>query len=96
MCDWVVEAFADAGYRSLPDGISSCGGQVVIVRDRKTNNACVVSWRGRKLRRIVTSSTAAETLALNDVISEIVYLQATLEEILGSGVTDIPINIYTD
>jgi hypothetical protein len=96
MSDWVIEAFADAGYRSLPDGVSSCGGQVVIIRDSKSNCACVLSWRGRKLRRIVTSSTAAETLALNDVVSEIVFLLAVLSEILGDGVAKIPINVYTD
>ena len=96
MSDWVIEAFADAGYRSLPDGLSSCGGQVVVIRDSKSNSACVLSWRGRKLRRIVTSSTAAETLALNDVVSEIVYLQAVLSEIFGDAIVKIPINVYTD
>lgn len=94
--NWVVEAFADAGYRSLPDKVSSCGGQVVIVRDIKSNNACVLSWRGRKLKRIVTSSTAAETLALNEVISEVVFLQALLKEVMGEIAASIPSNIYTD
>ena len=83
------------GFRSLPDGVSSCGGQVVTIRDSKTNKTCVMSWRGRKLKRIVTSSTAAETLALNDVISEVVFIKAVLGEILGE-VIEMPVHVYTD
>ena len=54
-----------------------------------------MSWRGRKLKRIVTSSTAAETLALNDVISEVVFIKAVLGEILGE-VIEMPVHVYTD
>ena len=46
MSSWVIEVFGDAGYHSLPDKVSSCGGQVVMVRDTLSNNACVLSWRG--------------------------------------------------
>ena len=94
--NWIMEVYADAGFRSLPDGVSSCGGQVVVMRDASSNNACVLSWRGRKLKRIVTSSTAAETLALNDLISEVVFVKSVLSEILGPDVMQIPINTYTD
>ena len=93
---WVIDAYADAGYRSLPDKVSSCGGQVVIVRDTTSNAACVISWRGRKLKRIVTSSTAAETLALNDVVSEVLFTKALLGEIFGEMACQIPVNLYTD
>lgn len=94
---WVIDVFADAGFKSLPDEISSCGGQVVIVRDTKSNSACVISWRGRKLKRIVTSPSAAETLALNDGISEAIFVKALLGELFGTGVVNsIPLHLYTD
>ena len=93
--NWVMEVYADAGFRSLPDGVSSCGGQVVTIRDSNSNNTCVMSWRGRKLKRIVTSSTAAETLALNDVISEVVFIKAVLSEIVGE-MNEMPVHVYTD
>ena len=96
MSSWVIDAYADAGYRSLPDKVSSCGGQVVVIRDTLSKTACVLSWRGRKLKRIVTSSTAAETLALNDVVSEVIFTKSLLGEIFGSGVSKIPVNLYTD
>lgn len=44
----------------------------------------------------MTSSTAAETLALNDLISEVVFVKSVLSEILGPDVMQIPINTYTD
>ena len=47
------------------------------------------------MKRIVASSTAAETLALNEVISEVVYIKAILNEILGD-VNKIPVHMYTD
>ena len=64
MSNWVMEVYGDAGFRSLPDKISSCGGQAVILRDSTTNHACVLNRKGRKLCR-VNSSTAAKTLASN-------------------------------
>ena len=96
MCNWVMEVYADAGFRSLPDCVSSCGGQVVLLRDSITNHACVLSWRGRKLRRIVSSSTAAETLASNEVVSEVIFLKSLLSELCGEDAFKIPVNLYTD
>ena len=94
--DWSIEGHGDAGFKSLPDKMSSCGGRVALVRNVKTGAACVVSWRSRKLKRIVLSSTAAETLALNDTVSEIVYVKAVLKEMLGSVAEEIPMEIFTD
>ena len=93
---WSMEVYADAGFKSLPDKVSSCGGQVVFMRNSQTSASCVLSWKARKLRRIVTSSTAAETLASNEAVSEVIFLKALLGEIFGSCITEIPVNLYTD
>ena len=94
--NWVLEVFGDAGFRSLPDKVSSCGGQVIILRDSSTNHACVLNWKGRKLRRVVTSSTAAETLASNEAVSEVIFLKSLLGELFGAEAINIPVNLYTD
>ena len=92
---WVMDVYADAGYKCLPDEVSSCGGQVVLMRNVRT--ACVLSWRGRKLKRIVTSPSAAETLAQNDGISEMIFVKSLLGEIFGTGVVSkVPVHLYTD
>ena len=32
---WTIEGHGDAGYISLPDKVSSCGGQVIVISNRK-------------------------------------------------------------
>lgn len=94
--DWKIEGHGDAGYKSLPDKVSSCGGQVIVVRDTQSNASCVLNWRGRKLRRIVNSSTAAEALSLVETISEAIFVKAMLKEMLGNECDQIPIEVFTD
>ena len=53
--DWTLQGYGDAGFKSLPDKVSSCGGQVVTIANKKKGVRCVVSWRSRKLRRVVSS-----------------------------------------
>ena len=95
--DWSVEGYGDAGFRSLPEKVNSCGGKVVILRNRKSNKASVLSWRSKKLKRVVSSSTAAETLAMVETISDMMYTKAILEEIMKSErEIKIPLYVYTD
>ena len=57
----------------------------------------MLSWRGRKLKRVVTSSSAAETLALNDGVSEVIFIKSLLGEFFGiDDVTKVPVHLYTD
>ena len=91
-----MDAYGDAGYKSLPDKVSSCGGRAIFVTNRRTNMACLVSWRSKKLKRIVASSTTAEALATNDAIGEALYVQAVLKEMQGDWGVNILIKVYTD
>ena len=93
--DWTVEGYGDAGFRSLPGKVNSCGGKVVILRNSKSNKASVLSWRSKKLKRVVSSSTAAETLAMVETISDMIYTKAILEEIIKSECEiKIPMYVY--
>ena len=56
----------------------------------------MVSWRSRKLKRIVNSSTGAEALAINETVSELVYIKAVLTEMLGDEMLAVPLEVYTD
>ena len=94
--DWEIHGYGDVGLQTMPDGISSCGGQVVILQNKISNKACVISWRSRKLRRVVNSTLAGEALATTDLIGEIQYVKAVLADILGDSVHNIPVIIYTD
>ena len=96
VCDWMIEGHGDAGYKSLPDKVSSCGGQVISVKNKTTGAQCVVSWRSKKLKRVVTSSTAAEAMAVNDTLDEMVYIKEVLKEALGRDAESISMELYTD
>ena len=96
MKDWVLVGHGDAGIKSMPDKITSVGGQVIMMVNKETRKTCVLGWRSRKLKRKVISSLAGEALAMAGTIGEIVYTKAVLSQILGIGVDKVPVIIVTD
>ena len=79
IADWMLVGYGDAGIKSMPDKLSSVGGQVILLANTSTNMACVLSWRSKKLVRKVVSSLAGEALAIVATIGEIVYKQSHIE-----------------
>ena len=64
--------YTDAAFGNLPDG-GSQGGYLIFLVDQ--NNQCnLISWQSKRLKRIVRSSLAAETLAMVDSIETTLYL----------------------
>ena len=94
--EWSVQGYGDAGFKSLPDRISSCGGQVIVIMNSKLGLACVLDWRSKKIKRVVSSSTAAEALAANETLDEMVYVKAVLVELLGTQADNLPLVLFTD
>ena len=94
--EWSLEGYGDAGFKSLPDKTSSCGGHVILLRNTSKGVSCVLNWRSKKLKRVVSSSTAAEALAANDTLDAIVYVKSVLKELLGGEAEKIPIQLVTD
>ena len=88
--------YGDAGIRSMPDKLSSVGGQVILLADSLQNVACVLSWRSKKLLRKVISSLAGEALALVAAIGEMVYNKAILKQVYGEFVEEVPVIMFTD
>ena len=94
--EWLIVGYGDAGIKSMPDKLSSVGGQVILLVNTYTNLACVLSWRSKKLVRKVVSSLAGEALAIVATIGEIVYNKAILKQIYGDRIDDVPVIIFTD
>ena len=95
--DWTVEAYRDAGFRCLPDGVSSVRGWVMVETNRKKKTLCLVGWRSKKLKRIVKSPTGAEIVVMNKAIGEVVCIKAILKEMQGRGVArEILVIVYMD
>ena len=93
---WTILGYGDAGFRSLPDKVSSCGGHALLIINSESKAACVVSWRSRKLRRVVSSSSAAEALAANDILDEMFYVKELLKEIVGQNAEKVSLELITD
>ena len=94
--NWTIEGYGDAGFRSLPDKTSSCGGYVVMITNKAEGKSSVLNWRSNEIKRVVSSSTAAEALAANETLDEMVYIKFVLRELLGDGVDNIPLHLVTD
>lgn len=87
-----IECYTDASFANL-QGQGSQGGFIIFLGD--TNNLrSPIYWQSKKVRRVVKSTLAAETLALLDGASAAVYLANILRDISGCG--SIPITCYVD
>ena len=88
--------YGDAGIKSMPDKLSSVGGQVILLSDNSKGLACVLNWRSKKLVRKVISSLAGEALAMVAAIGEMVYNKAILKQVYGDVIDNIPVVMFTD
>ena len=93
MTDIHMEVYTDAAHANLPDGISSAYAYIIFLVD-SSRNACPLSWKANKIRRVVKSTLAAETLALMEGIDEAIYLKKILSEMCPK--MQIPIDGYVD
>ena len=85
--------YTDAALGNLSDGVSSTSGILVFLVD-KFKHVCPISWRSNKIQRVVNSTLAAETLALQVGINEAIYLRHMLCEMMPEQ--DLPIDVYVD
>lgn len=86
---------SDASFANLIDGVSSGRGHVIFLTD-EANKAAPLGWTTNKVRRVVTSTLAAEALSLEDCLSHAQYLRYMVAEAMKVKPTDIPIIAYTD
>ena len=91
-----ITAYSDASHANLKNG-SSQGGYIIFLHGE---NDCVtpLSWRSRKVKRVVRSTLAAETLALNEAADQSFFVRAILCEVFGLEINRrvLPIKIFTD
>jgi len=76
-----VCVFTDASHKNLPRGGSQEGFVILLVD--KNLNCCPLDWGSRRIKRVVTSTLAAETLAVQDGVGRAYLLSTILKELLG-------------
>ena len=72
--------YTDASYDNLPYG-GSQGGHIIFLSD-SYNNSCPIAWRSTKIKRVVKSTLAAETLAFVDGAEQAFLMSHLLAEII--------------
>lgn len=87
-----LECYSDASFANLSD-CGSQGGLMVFLSDTR-GKRCPIMWKSRKIRRVVKSTLAAETMALLEVAECGYYVGRILEDI--GIIKDIPIRCYVD
>ena len=87
-----IECFSDASFANLI-GDGSQGGFIIFLKD-KNGGRCPIYWESRKIKRVVKSTLAAETLALIDCAETAVYISHIMKELCNC--VTIPVHCYID
>ena len=90
-----IVAFSDASFANLED-CGSQGGYIIFVVG--SNGAYFpVHWQSKRIRRVVKSTQAAETLAMVDLVEACIYYKTFICELLHiNDMTKIPVICKTD
>ena len=86
--------YSDASFANV-DGTKSQGGYITFLTDGR--GSFPLAWQSQKVKRVVKSTQAAETLALVDAAEASLYYKSFLLELLGvSNKSQFPIHCKTD
>lgn len=77
-----IISISDASHANMSDGCSSGGGHMILICDSK-NNSCVLSWSCNKIKRVVKSTLAAETLSLSEALDHALNFRHIFNSILN-------------
>ena len=90
--DCSIFCYTDAAFANLPHG-GSQGGFILFLADDE-GNKCLIFWQTRRLKRVVKSTLAAETMALLDGAETSIYILGMINKVLGKN--DITVTCITD
>lgn len=93
--DDVIESYHDASFGNLENG-GSQGGFVVFMGNKNNRLKSPIMWQSRKIRRVVKSTMASETLACVDCAEASVWLNELYSEIMGHNKPKLAIKCFTD
>ena len=89
-----LQLYTDASFNNLPNGGSQAG-QILFLSDYK-NNCFPLHWNSSKLKQVVRSTLAAETLSLSDGCDVTFYVNILLSELIQKNSKPMNIIAYTD
>ena len=90
-----IVLYVDAAFGNLADG-GSQGGYLVFLADQH-NNCNLISWQSKRLKRIVRSTLAAETLAMCEGVDAALYVSAVYSDMAyNDSSRKLPLQVLTD
>lgn len=92
---WKLIVYSDASHANLCDGVGSVGAHIVLLVGEESR-CCPLAWQAGKLKRVVRSTIAAETLSLQQALENGYYLRGMIEELVGVPKHSIPLEGYVD
>lgn len=92
--NWKVVIFSDASHANI-DNVSSVGGHIILIVGRNKRSA-PIAWSSSKIKRVVRSTLAAETLSLSEALDHAIYLKQIIMELTAVNEDCIPIEAYVD
>lgn len=93
--DWILVGVSDASNKTV-NQVFACGGFVIMLVNKHTSRAAVLTWSSKKIDRVCTSSLAAETLSLQKLLGNMFYVRQILKQMFGSKADNIPGIALTD
>lgn len=90
---WKLVVFTDAAHANICNGTGSVGAYVVFLVD-SDGKCCTLAWKANKIKRVVRSSLAAETLSLQEGLECALYIQKLICELFGQ--ISVPITAFVD
>ena len=93
--DWILVGISDTSNKTS-NKIFSVGRHVIMIVNSKTEVTVVIHWSSKKITRVVSSSLATETLALQQMMGTLYLVRQLLEELIGNLAKQIPCLTLTD
>ena len=87
--------FTDASYGNLNGGTDSTQGYILLLVRPEDGRCALIDWRSNKIDRVVTSTLAAEAIALTRGLDAAVAFKWTLQQLLGDD-GNIPVRAVID
>ena len=75
--------YTDASFGNLNDGVDSTGSYIIMLVNPRDGRCAPLDWKSNKVKRVVTSTLAAETLSLTCGLDAAVALKEQLQDLLG-------------
>ena len=88
--DWKIVVFTDASLGNIKNGTGRTAGHIIWLMDCH-GKCCPLSWHASKIKRVVRSTIAAETLSLQEGLECGFYYRKMTEDMLGISTKTIPI-----